>query len=226
MMCSMSSGSILATVHPYSDTMAARSEWEHVIRQSVSILCIRSLVMELPHASIMEAELLKMIQAIDGEDIVQVQEFTSVLDRRELPETVGLIVEITGDIGMAPCLRSTALHMDTHMAGTGTEAGAARQRVFEALVSTNEEHQRAFDAGQLSLPTIRIVKPGTFRDYRRYRGEQLNTPVGQTKVPVVVTNPDVLAWLEERVAKELESPSVLSNISELIRPLMQFCRPM
>ena len=222
----MSSGSILATVYPYSDTMAARSEWEHVIRQSVSILCIRSLVMELPHASIMEAELLKMIQAIDGEDIVQVQEFTSVLDRRELPETVGLIVEITGDIGMAPCLRSTALHMDTHMAGTGTEAGAARQRVFEALVSTNEEHQRAFDAGQLRLPTIRIVKPGTFRDYRRYRGEQLNTPVGQTKVPVVVTNPDVLAWLEERVAKELESPSVLSNISELIRPLMQFCRPM
>ena len=26
-MCSMSLGSILATVHPYSDTMAARSEW-------------------------------------------------------------------------------------------------------------------------------------------------------------------------------------------------------
>ena len=59
----------------------------------------------------MEAELLKMIQAISGENIVQVHEFTSILDRRELPETVGLIVEITGDIGMAPCLRWTPLHM-------------------------------------------------------------------------------------------------------------------
>ena len=151
----------------------------------------------------MEAELLKMIQAINGEDVVQVQEFTSILDRRELPETVGLIVEITGDIGMASCLRWTPLHMDTHMVGIGAKASSARQRAFEALVSTNDEHQRAFDAGRLRLPTIRIVKPGTFRDYRRYRGEQLNTAVGQTKVPVVVTSPDVLVWLEERVAKEL-----------------------
>ena len=52
---------------------------------------------------------MKMIQAINGEDI-QVQEFTSILDQRELPETVGLILEITGDIGMASCLRSVALH--------------------------------------------------------------------------------------------------------------------
>ena len=87
---------------------------EYVVRLSVSILCLRSSVIELPHASIMEAEFLKMIQAINGENIVQVHEFTSVLDRRELPETVGLIIEITGEIGMASCLRSTA---DTNMVG-------------------------------------------------------------------------------------------------------------
>ena len=29
------------------------------------------------------------------------KEFTSVLDRRELPEAVGFIVELIGDIGMA-----------------------------------------------------------------------------------------------------------------------------
>ena len=185
--------------------MAARSEWNvwFVYRSRfTAVLCIRSLVIELPHASIMEAELLKMIQAINREDIVWVQEFTSILDRRELPETVGLIVEITGDIGMASCLRSTALYMDTHMVGIDTEASSARQKAFEVLVSTNAEHQGAFDAGQLRLPTIRIVKSGTFADYRRCRGEQLNTAVG-TKVPVVVMDPDVLVWLEVRVAKEL-----------------------
>ena len=88
------------------------------------------------------------------------------------------------------------------MAYIGTEANLARQKAFEALVSTNVEHQRAFDAGRLRLPTIRIVNPGTFKDYRRYRGELLNTAVG-TKVPVVVMDPDVLVWLEVRVAKEL-----------------------
>jgi len=89
------------------------------------------------------------------------------------------------------------------MAGIGTEASSARQKAFEALVLINDEHQRAFDGGRLRLPTIRIVKSGTFRDYRQHRGEQLKTPVGQTKVPVVVMDPDVLVWLEERVVKEL-----------------------
>ena len=52
---------------------------------------------------------------------------------------------------MALCLCSTALHMGTHMVGIGTEAHSARQKVFE-------EHQHAFDAGQLCLPTFSIVK--------------------------------------------------------------------
>ena len=110
----MSLGSILAVVHPYLHTMAARSKWNRwfIYRsQFTAFLCIYSLVIKLPHALIMEGELLRMIQAINGEDMVQVQEFTSVLDRRELPETVGLILEITGDIGMVSCLRSMALHM-------------------------------------------------------------------------------------------------------------------
>ena len=44
---------------------------------------------------------MKVVQAINGEDMLRVQEFTTVLDRRELPETVGFILEITGDTGTA-----------------------------------------------------------------------------------------------------------------------------
>ena len=44
---------------------------------------------------------MKVARAFTGEDVLPVKEFTSVLDRRELPETVGFIVELTGDIGMA-----------------------------------------------------------------------------------------------------------------------------
>ena len=60
-----------------------------------------SLAIRFPYAAITEADLVKVTQAIDGEDILQVQEFTAVHDRRELPETVGFILEITGDTGTA-----------------------------------------------------------------------------------------------------------------------------
>jgi len=140
-------------------------------------------------------------QAINAEDMLRVQEFTTVLDRRELPETVGIILEITGDIGM-PSLRSEILS-DSNAVGIGPNATSARQKAFEALLSTNEDHQRASDAGRLRQPTIRIVKHGTFSDYRRWRGEKLNTGVGQIKVPAVMIDPASIEWLEERVVKEL-----------------------
>ena len=52
-----------------------------------------------------------MTQAINEEDMLRVQEFTTVLDRRELPETVGIIVDIGGDIG-TPSLHSETLYMN------------------------------------------------------------------------------------------------------------------
>ena len=148
---------------------------------------------------------MKVTQAINGNDNLRVQEFTTVLDRRELPETVGIILEIAGDTGMASCLRSATLRMMlTRLAYVlGPNANLARQKAFEALLSTNDDHQREFDAGRLRLPTIRIVKPGTFSDYRRWRGEKLNTGIGQIKVPVVMVDPASIEWLEERVVKEL-----------------------
>ena len=60
------------------------------------------------YAIIMEADLAKVTQAINEEDMLHVQEFTTVLDRRELPETIGIILEITSDIGMSS-LRSETL---------------------------------------------------------------------------------------------------------------------
>jgi len=153
------------------------------------------------YAIITESDLVKVTQAINEEDMLQVQEFTTVLDRRELPETVGIILEITGDIGM-PSLRSETAH-GSNAADIGPDANSARQKAFEALLSTNDDHQRAFDAGRLRQPTIRIVKPGTFSDYRRWRGEKLNVGVGQIKVPAVMIDPTSIEWVEERVVKEL-----------------------
>ena len=101
-----------------------------------------------------------------------------------------------------PSEGDSAYDNDTHVAGIGPNANSARQQAFEALLSTNDDHQREFNAGRLGQPTIRIVKPGTFTDYRRWRGETLNTGVGQVKVPAVMVDLASLKWLEERVMKE------------------------
>ena len=66
---------------------------------------MHSLAIRSQYAIIMEADLAKVTQAINEEDMLRVQEFTTVLDRRELPETVGIILEITGDIGMSSLVR-------------------------------------------------------------------------------------------------------------------------
>ncbi|KIM56354.1 hypothetical protein SCLCIDRAFT_243824 [Scleroderma citrinum Foug A] len=142
-----------------------------------------SLAIQFPHAVIKEVDLVKVVQALSQEDIVQVHEFTTVVDRRELPETVGFVLEVTGDIG--------------------PNANIARQKALDVLVTTNGEHQGAFDAGLLRPPTIRIVKYGTFAGYRRWRGERLNVSVGQMKVPVVMADTDTLNWLAEQIVREL-----------------------
>ncbi|KIK22599.1 hypothetical protein PISMIDRAFT_651535, partial [Pisolithus microcarpus 441] len=142
-----------------------------------------NLAVRLWYAEITEAHLVSIIRALSTEDIAKVQEFAAVVDMRELPQTVGFFIEIIGDIGPG-----------------GT---AARQKAFEALTRANKEHQHAFDAGRLRLPTIRIVKPGTFAEYRLWWGESMNAGVGQIKVPAVMLNEDQQEWIVERVIAEL-----------------------
>ncbi|KAI6129067.1 GH3 auxin-responsive promoter [Pisolithus croceorrhizus] len=160
----------------------------------------KNLELRLPHAIITEADLVSVINAISGEDIVEVQEFTTVVDDRKFPQTVGFFIGITGDLGTTAPYRRFDLPSSYDL---GPNAKSARQKAFAALAATSEEHQIAFDADELGLPTIRIVKPGTFPDYRRWRGESMKFGVGQIKVPVVLSDPKAQEWIEERVMVEL-----------------------
>ncbi|KAI6006357.1 GH3 auxin-responsive promoter [Pisolithus marmoratus] len=150
----------------------------------------KNLAIQFQYAAITEAHLVGIVQAINTEDIVKVQEFTAIVDQREPAQTVGFFLEIMGDTGMVSY-------------PAGPSAKLARHRAFEALVATNEKHQHAFNTGKLRLPTIRIVKPGTFAKYRSWRGESTNADVGQIKVPVVMSNEAQQEWIVERVVTEL-----------------------
>jgi hypothetical protein len=85
----------------------------------------------------------------------------------------------------------------------GPNAHQAPQTLFNALVATNGEHQRALELGQILIPTIRIVKSGTFTEYRQWKAENANIPPGQIKVPLIVLDPTVQQWILERVIQEL-----------------------
>ncbi|KIJ05378.1 hypothetical protein PAXINDRAFT_21352 [Paxillus involutus ATCC 200175] len=141
----------------------------------------KSLSIRFPHVLISDSDLVAAIQAISSEDIIQVHEFTVVVDDRELPTTVGYFVE----------------------GSLGSKSHLAPQKLFDAFVAMNAAHQRALDNDRIRLPTIRIVKPGTFMEYRLRKGEKLNIGAGQIKVPVVLSESASKEWLEERVVQEL-----------------------
>ena len=95
--------------------------------------------------------------------------------------------------------------MATHKSNCtiGPNAHQAPQRLFDALVATNSEHQRALELGKIRIPTIRIVKAGTFAEYRQRKGEDANIPPGQIKVPLIVLDPTMQEWILERVIQVL-----------------------
>ncbi|KAI9568804.1 GH3 auxin-responsive promoter [Boletus coccyginus] len=148
----------------------------------------RSLAIRLAHAQITDDQLLAAIHAFNddaaaSEDAIRVLEFTTMIDDRALPPTVGFVVELAGPLG--------------------PNAHLAPERLFDALVATNVDHARAREHGQMRLPTIRVVGPGTFADYRRWKGESVNVVSGQIKVPLALVQPAAQAWILERVVREL-----------------------
>ncbi|KAG6381987.1 GH3 auxin-responsive promoter-domain-containing protein [Boletus reticuloceps] len=141
----------------------------------------RSFTIHLAHTQITGEELLAATQALDAdpEDVLHVQEFTTVIDDRAVPTTVGFFAELAEPLG--------------------PNAHLAPQRLFDALVATNVELKRLQAHGKMRLPTIRIVEAGTFAAYRRLKTERARVPSGQIKVPLVLLQPEMQAWILERV---------------------------
>ncbi|KAH7927996.1 hypothetical protein BV22DRAFT_1031156 [Leucogyrophana mollusca] len=113
----------------------------------------------------------------------KIAEFTVVMDHRTMPSRFGYIVEIEGALGP-----------DVH---------AARQKVTEHLRLTGLVLQKFIDGGIIGQPSIRILKPGTFAEFRQRKVELANSGAGQMKVPVVLSDEPAQKWLFERVMEEL-----------------------
>ncbi|KAG9312152.1 GH3 auxin-responsive promoter [Chiua virens] len=62
----------------------------------------RSLTLRFPHTQITDLQLLAAIERLNSEDVIQVNEFTTMLDDRALPPSVCFLVELAGPLGAFP----------------------------------------------------------------------------------------------------------------------------
>ncbi|KAG6375687.1 GH3 auxin-responsive promoter [Boletus reticuloceps] len=143
----------------------------------------RSLIIHFPFTQIIDDQLLAAIQDLTSEGTIRVHEFTTVLDDSALLPAVGFFIELDGPLGPS--------------------AHVAPQKLLDALAANNSELQPALELGKMRLPTVRIVKAGTFAEYRQWKGERVNVASGQIKVPLVLLDPVAREWISERVVQEL-----------------------
>jgi len=79
----------------------------------------------------------------------------------------------------------------------------------QALVIVQEKRQtdaaykNYYDNSYVGHPTIRILKPGTFKEYRQWKGDTRGITPGQMKVPTMLIDPVTIDWLADRVELEV-----------------------
>ncbi|KAL4073250.1 GH3 auxin-responsive promoter [Scleroderma yunnanense] len=154
----------------------------------------RNLVAWLAGAILTERHVTNAILAVQ-DTLGSIGEFTTVIDDHS--ESIGYLVEIQGDLG--------------------PKVDEAPERLLVEFFRLNEEFRSAFDSKKMKPPTIRILKTGTFREYRRWKIEMTKTGSGQVKVPVVMRDSAAREWMLRWVERELGYGSISSesiNIDE------------
>ncbi|KAG6331510.1 hypothetical protein ID866_7580 [Astraeus odoratus] len=84
-------------------------------------------------------------------------------------------------------------------------ASASPLQLHAALSEQNDNYRMESLSGRISKPVVRVVRPGTFGEYREWKVRKDNIAAGQIKMPAVVSNPEILQFLEERVIKEFSA---------------------
>ena len=82
----------------------------------------------------------------------------------------------------------------------GQDPARALMIIKEGLL-TDQGYKLLSD--EIGDPTIRLLKPGTFKEYRHWKAETSGINAGQIKVPAMLTDPVTLEWLAERVIIEV-----------------------
>ena len=75
--------------------------------------------------------------------------------------------------------------------------------MLDELSRLNIHIARALTRDLFRQPTFRIVRSGTFSDFRQLKFDEGSNNLGQIKVPVVLLKDEYIAWFLDRVVQEL-----------------------
>ena len=75
--------------------------------------------------------------------------------------------------------------------------------MLDELLRSNKNLAWTFENELLRKPTIRLVRPGTFSDFRQLKLDEGSNNLGQVKVPVVLPKAEYVTWFSNRVVDEL-----------------------
>ncbi|EIW81613.1 hypothetical protein CONPUDRAFT_144312 [Coniophora puteana RWD-64-598 SS2] len=174
---SRSSGLRPATAHRWSSTQGdAKTSADNPLQS-------HSASLRLSHALLSEEDIITSLACVEE---LNGCEFTTWLDDRPLPPTVGYIIEVNAKIA-------------------DTISPSMRDQLAHALCASNENFAVGYSKTISSRPTIRLVSRGTFAEFRRWKGERLGSGSGQIKVPVVMgeNQGETREVLLTRVVREL-----------------------
>ncbi|KAF8551418.1 hypothetical protein OG21DRAFT_1499160 [Imleria badia] len=113
----------------------------------------------------------------------KVVDWTTTIDDRSLPATIGFFVELAND--------------------QISDLALGPERVLDELVRSNDNVARAIAHDVFRKPTIRVVRPGTFSGFRQLKLDEGSHDLGQVKVPVVLSKVEYVTWFSTRVVEEL-----------------------
>ncbi|KAI6033477.1 GH3 auxin-responsive promoter [Pisolithus microcarpus] len=112
-----------------------------------------------------------------------VSEFCVTADYRQAVARYAFLVELQGDPGANISAAPAALHGQ--------------------LQKNNENYLKDSRVGKIGVPCVRVVRPGTFGDFREWKVRTKGGASGQIKVPIVIWSETDRAWLEARVAYDI-----------------------
>jgi len=163
----------------------------------------RNQSLRLSHALITEADVMVSVAGIEKFDQA---EFTTWLDDRFVPPTVGFFIEVNIDnvngtqFPISINLSTTPLMF----ANAAKWLSSTRETIMRGLSSHNASFVDGISECRSSWPTVRIVAPGTFAEFRLWKGRVNGAGCSQVKVPIIMTDEKAQVFVLERVVMELE----------------------
>ncbi|KAH0835636.1 GH3 auxin-responsive promoter [Lanmaoa asiatica] len=143
----------------------------------------RNVTIRFPDFMVTEKELRVAMSSVAPNVLVKVVDWTATIDDRRLPATIGFFVELAGD--------------------QVSDLTLATEHVLDELSRTNENIAWAHAHELFRKPTIRLVRSGTFSDFRQLKLDEGSNNLGQVKVPVVLPKASYVTWFSDRVVQEL-----------------------